>query len=118
MKVLDTALFPGYLFCEFDVRYKLPVVSSPGVEYIVGVAGTPVALSEEEMTRIRLIAEAGACAADNFTCGQRVRVMHGLVAGVEGILTQTSDGDRLVVSIDLLNRSVSLQIDKTRISII
>lgn len=111
MKVVETAVFPGYLFCRFDANKKLPIISTPGVEYIVSVAGAPVAIPQREMENIRRAIEAGACAAPYFKEGQRVRVTHGPLSGVEGIVAREAGCDRLVISIELLSRSVSLHID-------
>ena len=117
MKVVETAVFPGYAFCKFDVQKKLPVVSSPGVEYIVGVAGVPTPIPEVEISNIRRVIDAGASASENFVQGQRVRVTHGPLAGVEGILIRDSRGDRLIVSIELLNQSACLHITQDQITV-
>jgi transcription antitermination factor NusG len=111
MKVVETAVFPGYIFCRFDANKKLLIISTPGVECIVSVAGAPMAIPEQEMEHVRRAIEAGACAAPYFKEGQRVRVTHGPLSGVEGIVTREAGCDRLVISIELLSRSVSLHID-------
>jgi transcription antitermination factor NusG len=109
MKAVDAAVFPGYLFCKFDAQKKVPILSTPGIEYIVGVAGAPVPLTDQEVDSIRRVVDAGGTATKYLTRGQRVRVTHGALEGVD--LMRDSDGDRLVVSINLLTRSASLQID-------
>ena len=111
MKLVETAVFPGYLFCKFDAQKKVPILSSPGVEYIVGFAGAPVPLTDQEVDSIRRVVDAGGSATKYLARGQRVRVTHGPLEGVEGILIRDSHGDQLVVSIDLLTRSASLRID-------
>src|SRR5438552_1126126 len=40
MKLIEKAVFPGYIFCKFDTRWKVPILSSPAVEYIVSSGGT------------------------------------------------------------------------------
>ncbi len=114
MKLVETAVFPGYVFCKFDIEKKLPIVSAPGVEYVVGFAGFATPIPELQIHHIRRMvkAGAGACAADLFAPGQRVRVTHGPLEGVEGILVRDPRGDRLIVSIDLLHQSASLHIDQ------
>ena len=118
MKVVEKSVFPGYIFCEFDIERKLPIISSPGVEYIVTVAGTPAPIPETEMSSIRRVVAAGALASAFFTRGQHVRVTHGPLEGVEGMLVQDARGAHLVVSIDLLNRSAWLQIDQDQIKLV
>ena len=118
MKVVEKSLFPGYIFSEFDILKKLSIISSPGVEYIVGVGGTPAPIPEMEMSNIRRIVAAGALASGPLVRGQRVRVTQGSLKGVEGILVRDARRARLVVSIDLLNQSAWLYIDEDQIRVI
>ena len=118
MKVVETAVFPGYIFCRFDVQQMLPVVSTPGIEYVVGFAGSATPIPESQVDHIRRVVQAGGCATNRFERGRRVRVTHGPLEGVEGILVRDPQGDRLVVSIDLLNQSAHLFIEQDRTSLI
>ncbi|MBV8811433.1 MAG: hypothetical protein JO033_22410 [Acidobacteriaceae bacterium] len=118
MKVVEKSAFPGYIFCEFDIRRKLSIISSPGVEYIVGVAGAPAAIPEIEISSVRRIVAAGASASGPLVRGQFVRVTHGPLEGVEGIVVRDPRGTHLVVSIDLLNRSAWLRIDQDQIRMV
>jgi len=115
MKLVEAAIFSGYVFCQFDVQKKLPIVSSPGVEYIVGFAHGPTPVPEAEIISIRRVIDAGASATRYLARGQRVRVMRGPLQGIEGILARDATGDRLVVSIELVNQSASLRIDHDEI---
>ena len=112
MKLVDAAVFPGYVFCQFDSQKKLPVISCPGVEYIVGFADGPTPVPEEELMNIRRMIAAGASAVRCLQSGQRVRVTHGPLEGVEGILVRDTAGDRLVVSIELLNQGAALHVNQ------
>jgi len=115
MKIIENAVFPGYLFCRFDLRHKVSVISSHSVEYLVSVAGVPSEIPENDMRNIRRAVEAGARPMTYFKAGQRVRVEVGSLAGIEGLLLRCPSGDRLVISIDLLQRSVSLEISKDHV---
>jgi len=112
IKIVERAIFPGYVFCQFDLERKLPVISCPGVEYIVGFAEGPVSVPEDEVRNIRRMIVSGASAVRSLSPGQRVRVTHGPLEGVEGVLVRDSSGDRLVVSIRLLSQGASLHIDQ------
>jgi transcription antitermination factor NusG len=114
MKVVSAAFFPGYLFCRFDSQHKLPIVSTPGVDYILG-ADAPTAIEEHEIENIRRMVEAGAKSEPYLARGQRVRVTHGPLEGIEGTLVREAQGDKLVVSVTLLNQSASLHIDRDSI---
>ncbi len=115
MKAVDVPIFPGYLFCRFNPQNKVPILSSPGVQHIVGVAGMPAAIPDEEMKSIYRVIEAGGSASSYLKQGRRVRVTHGSLVGVEGVLVRDTTGDRLVVSIELLTRSASLYIDRDQV---
>src|SRR5271168_1307244 len=54
-KDLDLPLFPGYLFCRFDVDVRLPILVTPGVISIVGTGRIPVAISDQEIDAIRAV---------------------------------------------------------------
>jgi transcription termination/antitermination protein NusG len=116
MKVVEAAVFPGYVFCQFDCLKKLLIISSPGVEYIVGFAGVPVAVPEEELINISRMIEEGAHASPSLVPGQQVRVTRGPLKGVEGILVRDTRGHRLVVSIELLQQGTSLYIDEAEVT--
>src|SRR5689334_6939441 len=60
MKVVHVAMFPGYVFCRFNIARKVPVLSTPGVEYIVGFSGEPTAISDVEIIGIRRLIDLGA----------------------------------------------------------
>jgi transcription antitermination factor NusG len=118
MKVVDKPVFSGYVFCPFAIEKKLPVVSCPGVDYIVGFSGVATAIPELQIENVRRMVEAGAVAGERFVSGDRVRVTHGPLAGIEGILVREPRGNRLVVSIELLNQTASLYIGQDQTSAI
>jgi transcription antitermination factor NusG len=115
MKVIKNVAFPGYLFCRFDPHKKIPVISSPAIEYIVGTRGMPEPIPDHQIASIRRALEAGARPAPYFRIGQRVRVEYGALAGIEGVLARDASTGRLIISIDLLQRSVALQIDEHQV---
>jgi transcription termination/antitermination protein NusG len=115
VKVIENVAFPGYLFCRFDPRKKLPVISSRAIEYIVGSGGIPEPIPDQQIADIRRALEAGGRPAPYFRAGQRVRVEYGALAGVEGVLARDASTGQLVVSIDLLQRSVAVYIDEHQV---
>jgi transcription termination/antitermination protein NusG len=112
VKVVDTPVFPGYVFCQLDIQNKLPVISAPGVEYIVGFANGPIPIPERELINVRRMIESGASPIRSLARGRRVRVMCGVLEGIEGTLIRDQAGDQLVVSIELLNQGACLRIDE------
>jgi transcription antitermination factor NusG len=115
IKVVELPLFDGYLFCKMDVTKRLPLLKTPNVIGVVGIAKNPVPVDEKEIKDIfaLVLAEAGAEPCPYLHVGQRVRIDRGALSGVEGILVAQSKPARLVVSVTLLQRSVSVEIDET-----
>jgi hypothetical protein len=104
-------LFPGYLFCQFDLQKKLSVISSTAVQYILSVNGVPAEVGDDLIGSIRRAVEAGAVRVPYLKVGQRVRVRFGSCAGIEGMLVGAASESQLIISIDLLQRSIALHID-------
>jgi transcription antitermination factor NusG len=113
--VVQNPVFPGYIFCRLDVQKKVPVLSSPAVEYIVSFAGHPAAVPDEEIDAVRRAVEAGARPWSYLNVGQRIRIEYGPLAGLEGVLERNGREHRIVVSVHLLQRSVSVEIDEVQI---
>jgi transcription antitermination factor NusG len=115
IKTVDNACFPGYLFCRLDIEHRLPILTTPGVEYIVGCDRVPEAIPDEELEAIRRVLGTGAAAKPwpYLRAGHRVRVMFGSFSGVEGILMAEKTVDRLILSINMLQRSVAIEIDRS-----
>jgi transcription antitermination factor NusG len=117
-KVVEAPLFPGYVFCRFDVHNRLPVLITPGVISVVGRGKTPVAVDDREILSIQAAVGSGIRMEPwpYVEIGERVRVKDDVLDGMEGILTNFKGSDRVVISVTLLRRSVALEIDRSRIT--
>lgn len=118
VKEIESALFPGYLFCRFDPQDRLPILKTPGVAQIVGYSHVPVPVDEQEIESIRTVIASGM---PSFPCaylqvGSRVRIDAGALRGLEGILTEVKGKRRLVLAVTLLQRSVAVEIDSDAVS--
>jgi transcription antitermination factor NusG len=116
-----TPLFPGYLFLRhaLDKESYLEVRKSRGLVTILGDSwDRPAVLPDSEIEAIRLMvgAKVPAAAHPYLREGRRVRITRGSLAGLEGILVQLklSQG-LLVLSVDLLQRSVAVEVDCTMV---
>jgi transcription antitermination factor NusG len=119
VKILDAPLFPGYVFARFEYpARRVPVLRVAGVRSIVGAGHAPSPLAEEEIGTIRtLVSSAFPVRPWPFLrVGQRVRIAHGPLSGVEGVILQQKDEWRMVVSVELLQRSVSVVLDRSVLS--
>lgn len=114
VKSVSLPLFPGYVFCRFNVHSRLPILVTPGVMAVVGVGKTPAPIEESEVSAIRQVIASGVPAQrwPYLNEGEVVRVESGPLEGLTGIVTRLKGRDHLVVSVSLLMRSVSVEIDR------
>jgi transcription antitermination factor NusG len=111
--MLKLPLFPGYVFVHMALRDKLRVQQVPGVARLVGFDGTPAALPEEEIERLKKGLAGGVRAEPHpfLTVGRRVRIKGGPLAGVEGIVIRRKNGIRLVLSLNLIQRAAAVEVE-------
>jgi transcription antitermination factor NusG len=114
LKKVEAPMFPGYLFCRLEPHARLPVLKTPGVEYVLGAEGVPQPVDESEIAGLRKLMESGfaARAWPFLKAGQKVRVEVGAMEGVEGILMRDKGNDRLILSVTVLQRSVCVEMDR------
>ena len=110
---LQLPLFPGYVFVRLPLRDRLKVLQVPGVARLVGFNGQPAALPDKEIEALRagLGAQLRAEPHPYLTVGRRVRVKRGPLEGAEGILIRKKNAYRVVLSLDLIQRSASVEVD-------
>jgi transcription termination/antitermination protein NusG len=111
---LELPLFPGYVFVRMALRDRLQVLRVPGVARLVGFDGAPATLPAEEIEALRTSLGSAVRAAPHpyLTAGRRVRVQSGPLAGMTGILVRRKGVARFVVSVDLIQRSVAMEVDE------
>ena len=111
-KELELPLFPGYVFVQAAPEERLRVLQTSSVVRFVSFGGQPAALDDGEVEGLRNGVANGIKVepCPFLKVGQRVRVKHGPLAGVEGILVRKKDNLRLVLSVDLLMRSVAVEV--------
>jgi len=117
IKETEVPLFPGYLFCRFDIHNRLPILMIPGVQHVVGGAQLPTPIDESEMNALQTVIHTGLSRQPwpFLQIGDRVKIERGSLAGVEGILLQIKGRHRLVLSVSLLQRSVAVDMDSASV---
>jgi transcription antitermination factor NusG len=112
-KMLWLPVFPGYLFVRGGHGRRLQIVSTPGIHLILSNGDHAAIIPEEEILAIRKAVEGPFRIEPHpfLKCGERVRVKRGTLEGVEGVLVRKKNLCRLVLSVDLLERSVAVEID-------
>lgn len=113
-RVVETVLplFPGYLFCRFDASYRTPILSAVGVVSIVNFCGKFAQIDNAEIEAVRRVLGSGNTVEPYAYLreGQRIRIQRGAMQGLEGIIIKKRTW-RIVISVNLLQRSVSVEID-------
>lgn len=115
IKKVEAALFPGYVFCRFDAERRLPVLTTPGVEYVLSTGKRLEPVEDAEVASLRRVLQAGVSPRPYpfLQVGQKVRIECGSFAGVEGTVVREKQADKLILSVTLLQRSVSVELDRT-----
>ncbi len=110
---LSLPLFPSYVFIHGGLDRKLDIVTTTGVHAIVGDSERAGTVTQAEIDAIRQLIETKLRVEPHpfLKVGDRVRVKSGPLAGFEGILVRKKNQCRLVLSVELLQQSVSTEVD-------
>jgi transcription termination/antitermination protein NusG len=112
-KQIDWPLFPGYCFARFDPRNLLQVVKCTGVATVVSFDGKLAPVPDVQVEAIRTLVTSGLqydpCPFINE--GDLVEVIHGPLRGVTGRLMRKGPHARLVLSVEMINRSVAVTVE-------
>ncbi len=111
---LQLPLFPGYIFVRLGLADRLRVLQVPSVVRLVGFGGgLPAVLPDQEIEILRcgLNADLRAQPHPYLSVGRRVRLTRGPLAGLEGILQRRKGSCRVVLSVDLIQRSLVVEVD-------
>lgn len=113
LKFIDLPLFPGYLFVNISPNNIYDVINTRGVTRIIGTDNlTPLPIPEKQVNDIKLLVNSN-IKLDPYkylATGTRIRVKSGPLVGIEGILLEKKANYRVVVSVDLLQRSASAEV--------
>ncbi len=110
---LQMPLFSGYVFVRIAAVNRLQVLQIPGVVRLVGFNGQPAPLPDEDIEGLRKGLASGFCAEPHpfLRIGRRVRMRSGPFEGLQGILLRRKGKLRLVLSLELISRSVVIDVD-------
>ena len=110
---VQSPLFPGYVFVRIPLLERMRVLEIPGVVRLVGFTDQPTPLPEEEMEALRQGLRTGLLAEPYpyLEVGRRVRLRSGPLQGLEGILKKKKTTFRFVISMELIQRSISVEVD-------
>lgn len=116
-KLVQLPLFPGYVFCRSCYSLMDVARSTPGVIRVVSFGGKPHPVSSEEINALQLVVQVqrDVCSVPYLNAGRKVRVITGPLSGVTGIIVRIRRRERLIVSVDLIMKSASVEIDASEV---
>lgn len=114
---VELPLFPNYSFVRMDVRERVQVLSLSSVRYLVSSGHQPLPVPDEYISFL----QAGLLAHriephPNLEVGDRVRINTGPMAGMEGILDRHKNGIRIVLKLEMIGRSVAVEVGVAEVS--
>jgi len=114
VRIMQQNLFPGYVFCRSTFTDRQTVMSQPGVASVVSFNRTPATIPDSEIESLRRAIQSGSILGPwpFLQVGQRVRIECGVLEGIEGILARKADAWNLVVSVEVLQRSIAIAVER------
>jgi transcription antitermination factor NusG len=116
-KQLVLPLFPCYVFLRSPLERWQPVLTTPGVHSVLGFGGQHSMIPSWEIESIRRMVGSPLKAEPHpyLKCGDRIRVRAGALQGLEGILVRKKSIWKLLVSVEMLQRSVAVEVDASMV---
>lgn len=113
-KVVDQPLFPGYVFVQIpaDDRTRVTVLRTNGVASFVGIQGQGIPIPDVEIENIQVLLSSKVPFEPYpfLRVGQKVRIRGGYLDGVEGVLAAKNSDASVVISVDLIQRSLAVRV--------
>jgi transcription antitermination factor NusG len=113
-RVVEMPLFPQYVFVRIaqTLHTRVSVLRTNGVTNFVGTRGIGVPIPEEQIERVQTVVARGIPATPHafLNVGRRIRIRGGALDGLQGILTAVNGDQTLVVSVELIQRSIAIRI--------
>lgn len=106
-------LFPCYVFLQGGLDRRLDVVSTPGVHSFVESANRPAVIPQREIDGVRQTVESSLKVEPHpfLKSGDQVRIRRGPLAGLEGILVRKKNLLWLVISVQMLGKSIAVEVE-------
>jgi transcription antitermination factor NusG len=110
---LQTPLFPGYVFVRVTLHDRLRVLQTPGIVRLVSFGGHPAPLPQEDIQAIQDCLSHGLQVEPHpyLRVGRRMQVKSGPLQGLEGVIVRRKNRSRFILSFDLLQRAVAIEMN-------
>jgi transcription antitermination factor NusG len=111
---LQLPLFAGYVFVQIPdaLEQRIRVLRTNGVVGLVGPRGVGAQIPESQIAAIRTIVEQKIPFVSHpfLNIGQQVRIRGGSLDGLQGILVARNADQSLIISVEIIQRSIAIQI--------
>jgi len=118
-KTVELPLFSCYVFVQMlpGSKDRLQVSTTDGVLQVVGTRGQGIAIPDEQIEAVRLVLSEQLPWSEHpfLKIGQRVRIRGGAMDGVEGLLLARNGDRTLIISVDVIQRSLAVRIEGYRV---
>lgn len=116
----NVPLFSGYVFCRCNLEAVPLIVTTPGVLRILSFGGAPAVVDDAEICAIKQVISSGNQYRPSpyLGIGQAIRVLEGPLQGLRGILKEVKNRRTAVISVDLLMRSVEVDIGSCEVEML
>jgi transcription antitermination factor NusG len=113
VKVIEQPLFPGYVFVRTQSCSVGKIHHMPGFIRIVSFGGRPCSVPDIQIEALQRIidSERDICPIPYIAVGQKVQIVTGPLSGLTGIISRIKNRGKLIVSVDLIMRSIVVEID-------
>ena len=112
---VELPLFSQYLFVRVpdSAESRAQVLQTRGVVQFVGAPGRGTPIPDEQIDSLQsIVAQRIPITPHEFLqVGERVRIRGGALEGIEGVLSAVRNDRSLVISVDLIQKSVAIRID-------
>ncbi len=113
-RVVELPLFPQYVFVRIaqTLHTRVSVLRTNGVTNFVGTRGIGVPIPDDQMEHVQTVVtrRIPATRHEFLNVGKRIRIRGGALDGLQGILTAVNGGQTLVISVELIQRSIAIRI--------
>ena len=113
-KWIESPLFRSYIFVRIEIKNSLFVLQTRGVVKVIKFGSEVAVIQNNCIQAIKLMIEGGYIpeSIDYFVKGEKVEVKNGPLKGIIGEVSRVDNSDRLLVRVDAIQHSISVQIDR------
>ncbi len=109
---IDQPLFANYLFVHISRRERTRAMEVPGALALVGPGNVPAPMPDAEIEALRASLTLENCEPHPYLpAGATVRINKGVLAGKTGVIVRTRNSCRVVLTLSLIMRSFTVEVD-------